>query len=103
MRVYNLTDVETKQLKRMGWVDRPIRISGTTIPSGGVADLRGTGKEQVEVIQFVHLNLLAIGEPPEWYTTRKAPKVRPRLPPLVVQDIVRESSKAPPPTAPFAD
>lgn len=71
MKVFNITDVETRPLKQQGLRNVPIKVGETVIPPGESRVLRGTARERSEVSAFVRKGAAAVEQLPPWYAHRR--------------------------------
>lgn len=90
MKVFNLTDVSTRQLRQQGLVGCPVRDKfGQIIPPGACVECRDTPENRNYLSQhFGVRGVLALDRPPEGYTPRAA---EPKKEPEVVEEVVLEA------------
>lgn len=72
MKVFSLTDVETPELKRRGWVGLPIVVGSALIAPGGEAEVGDTAALRRALIGFIGPGALAVGARPPEYAVAKA-------------------------------
>lgn len=96
MKVFNLTDVETPQLRRQGLVGVPIKVDGVIIAPGTCGEVRDTSANRKYLQQsFVGRSAIALDRVPKGYTgTAGQEKETPVTPPPV------EAATLPPPPPP---
>jgi len=77
MKVYNITDVETPQLKSLGRVNIPIKLGDTIIPPGGSAIVHE--RYRSEVVQRFDGAAVIDTLPPSYNgAARPKPTVKPK-------------------------
>ena len=69
MRVFNLTDISTENLRSIGLSDVSITLGGVVIAPGGSGVVKNNVKHEVNT--FVSQGALAIDEVPQWYASVK--------------------------------
>ncbi|NBO64656.1 MAG: hypothetical protein EBU88_07400 [Acidobacteria bacterium] len=72
MKCYNLTDVETPELKKRGLVNRVLAVRSVLIPPGGCADVPEDATSRRDADNYVKVGALAIDDLPIAYSVTKA-------------------------------
>lgn len=67
MKVFNLTDIETSELRRAGWVRVPIAVGPALIQPGEVAEVEDTEMVRQNIRCFTSKGALAVGVKPPSY------------------------------------
>ncbi len=102
MKVFNLTDVSTRQLRHQGLANCPIKVDGVIIQPGTHGEVRDTSATRKYLQQnFVNRDAVAMDKVPKGYTGTAADKVtpppKPRAPAPDVTDPPADSEPPPPP------
>lgn len=72
MKIFSLTDVETPELKRRGWVGLPLVVGPALIGPGGEAEVGDTALVRRDLVSFISAGALAVGSRPPEYVVAKA-------------------------------
>lgn len=72
MKLFNLTDVETPELRRRGWVNLPLVVGTALIAPGGEAEVADTETVRRALASFTGPGALAVGARPPEYVVAKA-------------------------------
>jgi hypothetical protein len=72
MKIFSLTDVETPELKRRGWVGLPIVVGSALIAPGGEAEVGDVATIRRDLVSFIVAGALAVGSRPPEYAVAKA-------------------------------
>lgn len=92
MKVFNLTDIETPTLKKLGWVGVPIAVGSSLIEPGGEAEVGDTDMVRRDIGCFTTPGALAVGARPPAYLVAQATRMsRVRL--AALEEIAREKRK----------
>lgn len=71
MKVFNITDVETRALKQQGLVGVSIKVGEVSIAPGESQELRGTAKEKSEVAAFIRRGAASVDQLPPGYAHKR--------------------------------
>lgn len=71
MKVFNLTDVETRTLKQQGLKNVPVKVGDTVIPPGEARELRGSARERAEASALVRRGAIAVDSLPPGYAHKR--------------------------------
>lgn len=72
MKIFSLTDVETPELKRRGWVGQPLVVGPALVPPGGEAEVADTALIRRDLAGYTGPGALAVGSRPPEYALAKA-------------------------------
>jgi hypothetical protein len=72
MKIFSLTDVETPELKRRGWVGLPLVVGSALVAPGGEAEIADTAMVRRDLVGYVGPGALAVGSRPPEYVVAKA-------------------------------
>lgn len=72
MKCYNLTDVETPELKRRGLLNCVLAVRTVLIPPGEFAEVPDDATSRRDAQNYVKVGALAIDRPPLAYNVAKA-------------------------------
>jgi hypothetical protein len=72
MKLFNLTDIETPALKRLGWVSMPIVVGHALIEPGGELEVGDTALIRRDIHCYTGPGALAVDARPPAYMVAKA-------------------------------
>lgn len=85
MRIFNLTDVHTDQLKKAEMCDKPVVFCRQVINPGEAVEVTVPERQKQALQQLVRMGVLAVDAPPPQYVVKKThqkqmdPKVREQI------------------------
>jgi len=80
MKLFNLTDIETPELRRRGWVNLPLVVGTALVAPGGEAEVADTPMTRRDLAGFVGPGAIAVGaRPPEYAVAKEKQLSKARL------------------------
>jgi hypothetical protein len=71
MKCFNLTDVETSELKRRGLVNVTLAIRSVLLPPGASSEVPDDEYSRRDASHYVSIGALAVDVLPSWYVLKK--------------------------------